>query len=286
MIKAILKTCKVNHYIKNIIVIIPLIFSMNFTSASLWLKCLLIFLAFCFISSAVYILNDLIDIEKDRKHPIKCKRPIASGKIPLGVAIILMLLLVCASSALAFKLNPLCFASIAAYFVLNIFYSFWLKNIALIDVACIAIGFVLRVVAGCFAISVLPSALVILLTFFASMFFTFTKRKLELQLNGDSSRQSIKNFNIDTANQFILINVILSIAFYFTYMLDEATILRAGTNYLYVTVIPFTLIVFRLLLLTNISTDNDDPIHFIEGDKALKLLFLFYLFILALVFIV
>lgn len=283
MIKDLLKTFKINHYIKNIIVIIPLIFSMSFTNGELWIKCLAIFFAFCFISSAVYVLNDLIDVEKDRQHPIKCKRPIASGRIPLPVAILSMLILLTFSCLIGFKLNLLCLITILCYFILNIFYSLWLKNIALIDVACIAIGFVLRVVAGCFAITVIPSALVILLTFFASMFFTFTKRKLELQLNGNNCRPSIKDFNIDVANQFILINAILSIAFYFTYMLDETTIQKAGTPYLYITAIPFTLIVFRLLLLNNISTNNDDPIHFIENDKPLKWLFIGYLLILFLI---
>lgn len=279
-----IKTLKFNHYIKNVIVIIPLLFSMNFTNPVLWLKCVVIFLAFCLISSAVYVMNDLIDIEKDRLHPIKCHRPIASGKISKKLAYSLMFLLICVSSVLALTLNIPCLIVILLYFILNIFYTLWLKQIALIDVACIALGFVLRIVAGCMAINVIPSALVILLTFFASMFFTFSKRKLELQLTKDDRRESIKEFNIEIANQFILINAILSIAFYFTYVLDKTTIARAGSEYLYITVIPFTLIVFRLLLLVNISTsENDDPIHFIEKDKPLKFIFWFYVLILILV---
>ena len=111
------------------------------------------------------------------------------------------------------------------------------------------------------------------------MFFTFTKRKLELQFTQNVCRDSIKNFNLDLLNQLILINAILSIAFYFTYVMDESTILKAGTQYLYLTVIPFTLIIFRLLFLINTMKIVDDPLHYLS-DKAIKLLFVLYLLIL------
>ncbi len=176
---------------------------------------------------------------------------------------------------------------VVCYFVLNVFYSFNFKNIPIIDVFCIALGFIFRVVAGCFAINVLASPLVILLTFFVSMFFTFTKRKLEFQLIADNEkrRKSLKNFDIQIANYFVLINAILSISFYFTYVLDETTIKRANSEFLYLTAIPFTLIVFRLLLLIFTTKEKDDPIHFVEKDLTIKVLFLFYFVVLAVVLI-
>ena len=151
--------------------------------------------------------------------------------------------------------------------------------------ACIAIGFILRILAGCYAINVLPSPLVILMTFFVSMFFTCMKRKLEIQLldNIKSGRDAIQELNLDTINQFILINAILSISFYFTYTLDDVTMQRAGTNYLYITSIPFTLIMLRLFLLVNTKKICDDPMHYLEQDKILKWLFLLYMVILLIV---
>lgn len=285
MFKDILKTLKINHYIKNLVVIVPLIFSMNLFNLNLLVKTGVIFLAFCCISSSVYIFNDLIDIKKDKLHPIKKNRPIPSGKISKTFAILLGTILFVVSVFLSALLNPLCLFTVIAYFILNIFYSLYLKNISLIDAACIAIGFILRIVAGCFAINVIPSALVIIMTFFISMFFTFAKRKLEFQLIEDNSkcRKSIRNFDINILNQFILINAILSISFYFTYVLDEKTIARAGSDYLYITVIPFTLIIFRLLFLINTSKIADDPILFIEKDQPTKLLFVFYFIVLAIV---
>jgi len=283
MLSAILKLFKVNHYIKNMIVVVPLIFSLNFLEINLWIKCFIIFLAFCFISSAVYIMNDLIDYKSDCKHPQKCNRPIASGKISKKLALFLFLILILASVCLSLYLNITCFACIISYFILNVFYSLYLKHIELIDVACIAVGFVLRIISGGFAIEVEPSALVILLTFFTSMFFTFSKRKMELLLLGDNRRKSIKKMSLETINQYIVINAVLAIAFYFTYVMDEATILRADTKYLYITVIPFTLIFFRLLYLNSLQSKVDDPIVYVEKDLTLKALFFVYLGVLLLV---
>ena len=281
MIKDIIKTLKVNHYVKNLIVVIPLLFSNNITNLPKIINCVWIFIAFCFISSAVYVLNDLIDIEQDRKHPIKCNRPIASGRLSKTFAIILCIFLVVLSSIIALCLAPLCFVVVVLYFILNIFYSLYLKKLALIDTACIALGFVLRILSGCFAISVIPSALVILMTFFASMFFTFSKRKLELQItNSDNRRESLQAFDTSVVNQFVVINAILAISFYMTYTLDNETMLRAGTNFLYLTSIPFTLIVFRLLLLVNTANAGDDPIVFIENDVQIKFLILLYFVVL------
>lgn len=284
MIKAIFKTMKINHYLKNTLVFIPLIFSLNVFNPHLFFRSVIVFVAFCLISSVVYIFNDIIDAESDRKHPIKCKRPIASGILPVKIAILVLILLLGLSLYLSFRLGLLAMLMILSYLVLNIFYSIKLKKIALIDVTCIALGFILRILAGCFAIFVVPSPLVILLTFFTSMFFTYSKRKLELKIlkNDEKCRASLKDFDEALINQFVIINAVLSIAFYFTYVLDTQTIERAGTPYLYITVLPFTLIIYRLLLLIN-KADNDDPITFFEQDITLKILFVSYFIVLFLV---
>lgn len=142
-------------------------------------------------------------------------------------------------------------------------------------------GFILRILAGCFAISVLPSPLVILMTFFMSMFFTFTKRRLELKLLKNNERHSLHGLNEKEINQFVIMNAVLSVSFYITYMLDKTTIERAGTEYLYITVIPFTLIIYRLLFLVDTKIENDDPMYFFKNDKTLLSFIVFYLFILS-----
>lgn len=280
IIKDILKLLKINHYIKNLIVFFPLLLSRNILDFDSCVKSLIIFIAFCLISSAVYVLNDIIDIQHDKNHPVKCNRPVASGRINKVFAIIILIMLLTASLFVVNILNNLCIIAVVSYFVLNIFYSFFLKKFVLIDASCIAIGFILRIVGGCFAIGILPSPLVILMTFFVSNFFTYTKRYLELQFSKYDTRKSLKEFNITTANQFRLINAILSISFYITYVLDKTTIQRAGSEYLYLTVILFTLIIYRLFLLTSSATISDDPIVYIEKDKTIKWLTLIYFVLL------
>lgn len=277
-LKTVLQLIKIKHYIKNTIVFIPLIFSLKIINIQDLIPTLFTFISFCFIASAVYVFNDIIDIEKDKLHPIKKKRPIASSLISLSFARKLFIFLTLISIIISICINSLVLISIISYLLLNIWYSLRLKYLPILDVVCIALGFILRILAGCAAIYVAPSALVILLTFFTSMFFTFSKRKLEYQLieNKRDCRKSISEYNEPLLNHYVSINAILSIAFYFTYMLDSTTIERAGTSYLYITVIPFSIIIFRLLLKIFTCSNNDDPSEFIYKDKTIKLLFIIY----------
>lgn len=284
-LKSIIKLLKIKHYVKNIVVFIPLVFSLKFLEFNATLEAIIAFIVFDLIASAVYIFNDILDIENDKLHPVKKFRPIASGEISIPLAWILFVLFVITSFVVAFAVNKLVFLSIFLYLILNIWYSLQLKSLPIIDAVGIALGFILRILAGCSAILVVPSPLVILLTFFTSMFFTFSKRKLEYKLLDDKGlcRKSIKGYNETLLNQFVMANAVLSIAFYITYMLDSTTIQRTGTEYLYITVIPFTIIIYRLLFKIYTATDNDDPAEFIYGDKTLKMLMFIYVVILFMV---
>ncbi len=280
--KSIIKLLKLNHHIKNIVVFIPLIFSLKFLDINSTLMTLYAFIGFCLIASAVYVFNDIIDLKNDKLHPIKKNRPIASGAISIHFAWKLFILISLASFIITFSINKYVFISVLLYLILNIWYSLKLKSLPIIDIVCIALGFILRILAGCGAILVMPSPLVILLTFFTSMFFTFSKRKLEYELIEDKSkcRKSLKEYTSALLDQFITINAVLAIAFYFTYMLDVKTIQRTGTEFLYITVIPFSIIIFRLLFKIFTCSNNDDPADFIYNDKTLKILMLIYLIIL------
>lgn len=281
-LKSIIKLLKLNHHIKNIVVFIPLIFSLKFLDINSTLMTLYAFIGFCLIASAVYVFNDIIDLKNDKLHPIKKNRPIASGAISIHFAWKLFILISLASFIITFSINKYVFISVLLYLILNIWYSLKLKSLPIIDIVCIALGFILRILAGCGAILVMPSPLVILLTFFTSMFFTFSKRKLEYELIEDKSkcRKSLKEYTSALLDQFITINAVLAIAFYFTYMLDIKTIQRTGVEFLYITVIPFSIIIFRLLFKIFTCSNNDDPADFIYNDKTLKILILIYLIIL------
>jgi len=275
---------RVQQYIKNAVVFIPLIFSLKIFDGGSVLSSMEAFVAFCLMSSSVYILNDIIDVKYDMAHPYKKKRLVACGLISKGVAVIISLILAVSSLAVAFNINLLSFLSVLFYLVLNIFYAFCLKNFAIVDVFCIALGFILRILAGCAAIYAPPSALVILLTLFTSMFFTFSKRKLEYNLeNLKNCRKSVKEYDETLLDQYVTINAILSIAFYFTYMLSPQTVERTGSPYIYITSVPFVLIIYRLLLLVYKCDSGDDPSYFFYKDRMLQIFILIYFAVLFLI---
>lgn len=244
------------------------------------------FIAFCLSSSTVYIFNDIIDIDSDRLHPMKRMRPIANGDISLKSSWCILIILLCASIFIS-KFSILGLSMILSYLILNILYTFYLKKIQLIDATCIALGFIFRILAGCFVISVTPSPLVVLMTFFLSLFFTFTKRTLEFKLNKHikDCRKSLVGFTEESLKQLVHSNAILAIAFYLIYMLDKTTIERCGTDLLYISAIPFSLIIYRLLFLIN-TAQNDDPMSLFEKDKQIKFLILLYILVFAIIFIV
>ena len=285
-LKSIINLLKIKHYVKNIVVFIPLVFSLKFLKLNATLEAVIAFIAFDLIASSVYIFNDILDVENDKLHPVKKFRPIASGKISIHLAWILFVLFAISAFIVALTVNKLVFLSIFLYLILNILYSLQLKFLPIIDALGIALGFILRILAGCFAILVVPSPLVILLTFFTSMFFTFSKRKLEYKLLDDKGlcRKSIKGYNETLLNQFVMANAVLSIAFYITYMLDSTTIQRTGSEYLFITVIPFTIIIYRLVFKIYTANDYDDPAEFFYNDKTLKILIFTYFIILFIVF--
>jgi len=278
MFKEILKTIRINHYIKNIIIFVPLVFSMQVSAPKACLRSIVMFAAFCLISSVVYIFNDLIDIKKDRLHPTKSQRPIASGKINTAFALAILVTLLGCGLILAGSLNKLCLLIISGYILLNICYTLKLKALPLVDVLCIALGFILRILSGCTAINVIPSPLVILLTFFLSMFFTFSKRTLEAAMLPDKNcRQSIQGLDITLLKNFVIINAILTITFYFNYMLDPSTMEKTGSQFIYITTIPFTILMFRLIYLIFNSKNIYDPVQFIYKDKVIKSFIIIYI---------
>ena len=283
MIKSLFKAFRIKHYLKNIVVFIPLVFSLKFLDLKLTILSIVAFLSFSLIASAVYVFNDIFDVEKDRLHPIKKNRTIASGEINVSLAWGVFAILTLFSFTLALAINKCVFACVSAYFLLNLLYTYKLKTTPIVDVICIALGFILRVLAGCGAILVAPSLLVILLTFFTSLFFTFAKRKLEFALIAQNNcRASIKCYNERLLNHLVRINAILSVVFYVAYVQT----VNADAKFLIISALPFAILIFRLLFLTFISKNNDDPANFIYKDEATKIILLLYFVTLAFVLII
>jgi 4-hydroxybenzoate polyprenyltransferase len=177
---AVLRLMRPTHWVKNLFVLAGVFFSGAWRQPGLLWQALLAFAAFCLAASAVYSLNDAWDTEEDRAHPVKRKRPLAAGQISARTALALAGVLITASLILGFRVGPQMAASLAAYVLVNAFYTWELKNRVLLDVFCIAFGFIIRLLAGTWGLGIPPSDWFLLCTLSISLFLGFSKRYAEL----------------------------------------------------------------------------------------------------------
>lgn len=205
-IKAIIKLLRPKQWIKNSFVLAAIIFSGNFTKTGVFVKNIAVMLMFCIASSCVYILNDIIDVEKDRCHPKKKFRPIASGDVSVTLAVILGISLMVIVIIGTYKINPIALVIIVAYLILNILYSFKLKHIIIIDVMVITLGFVLRIECGSVVTGVSLSPWLILCTILLSLFLALNKRKseiIELDSKSASHRKILEEYSVDLIDRML-----------------------------------------------------------------------------------
>ncbi len=230
------------------------------------------FALFCLLSSSVYILNDVLDVESDRKHPLKSNRPIARGDIRISTAIILFVILAIISLGLSFWLSP-AFALIAlGYFILNLLYSLYLKHVVIIDVMCLALGFVLRAVAGAVVIDVVISTWLIVCTTLLALFMGFGKRRHELMLlenQATEHRKILSEYSLYFLDQMISVVTASTVIAYAFYTLSPEVESKLGTTHMDLT-IPFVLYgVFRYLYLIHRKEGGGSPTQMFLNDKPI-----------------
>ena len=239
----LLATLRPHHWIKNLFVFAPLVFSGRFTHIDMCLKATLAFISFCLVSSAVYAINDICDKHEDQRHPLKKFRPIASGTIMPSQAIFLSVILIVPGLVTACFLNQFVFLVVLLYILINIAYSLVIKHIAILDVLTISAGFVLRIIGGGLAISVVPSYWLILCTVMISIFLGFTKRRVELlsvDAEQNNSRPVLKDYSISFLDQVIPMVTGATILAYALYTVDEHTLMVLGTRAMLLT-LPFVI---------------------------------------------
>jgi 4-hydroxybenzoate polyprenyltransferase len=227
------------QWFKNIFVLAPLLFSHEFIHLHSCLRAILAFISFCIISSAIYTINDLCDVHEDQQHPIKKLRPIASGAVSSLVAVVFSIILIGLSLTLAWYIDFYVVMFILLYTVIHIAYSLALKCIPILDVMAIAAGFVLRILSGCAAISVVPSHWLVICTMMISLFLGFTKRRAELLSIGIQTRNSrgvLEDYSIAFIDQAIAMVTSATIVCYTLYTVDTQTVELFGTQAMLVTV--------------------------------------------------
>ena len=239
----IIRTLRPHNWIKNLIVYAPLAFSGRFTQMSLCFRETIAFVCFCIISSAIYIINDVCDKAEDKQHPTKKKRPIASEAISVSNALIISIILTILGLFLVYSLGSGILIYILLYILISIAYSLFIKHIAILDVLTIAFGFVLRILVGGLAVSVVPSYWLILCTVMISIFLGFTKRRVELVTNGkhnNNSRPVLKDYSISFLDQVIPVVTGATMLAYALYTVDEHTQKVLGTTAMLLT-LPFVI---------------------------------------------
>lgn len=266
-----LSLMRISHLVKNALIFAPLAFSMQFTAENL-LKSSIAFLAFSLVASSVYVLNDIFDVNSDRKHPRKKARPIASGAVSILEAKIFFAILLLLGVLVSSYLPHSVFAIISGYFLMNILYSRWLKRLPIIDVMIIATGFVLRILAGAAAIMVSLSPWILLCTFFGALFIAFGKRKGEISILKEDPhhiRNVLSSYHPDFLNQLLGTTAAVTIICYALYTIDSHTIERFQTTDLIYT-IPFVVFgIFRYFQVMYTQSKGDDPTRIFSTDPPL-----------------
>jgi 4-hydroxybenzoate polyprenyltransferase len=226
-----------HQWVKNIFVLAPLVFAQELLHVERALSALAGMGLFCLTSSAVYILNDLKDVEADRAHPVKRNRPIASRQLTEGAAWGAAFVLALTALGFGYWLSPFFAGCVGGYLTLNFFYTFYLKRIAYVDVLCITTGFELRVLSGAYAADVEPSHYLLIATFLLASFLGFGKRMHELMQGKDAERQRsvLSQYGERTLTALLYTTGIAAVVTYVVYTLDPATREAFGTDYLAVT---------------------------------------------------
>lgn len=265
----LLRSLRPVHWVKNLVVFAGLIFARHFDQMEDILRAVGVFAVFCALASAIYLFNDIRDRESDRSHPQKKHRPIAAGELSVGAAAAASAFLFAAGLTAAYLLGLPVFITVAIYVLLNLAYSMGLKRIALVDVMIVALGFVLRAVAGAEVIDVEISPWLVVCTLLLALFLGFGKRRWELvALGGDatSHRAALAGYTTVLLDQLIAVTTASTVVAYALYTLAPDTQAKFGTDQLIWT-LPFVLFgVFRYLWLIHGAQQGGNPTSALLSD--------------------
>ena len=281
--KDIIRLVRPKQWLKNVFVLIPVFFGGRLSDVHDLLATAFAFVAFSFAASSIYCFNDNIDADADRRHPVKCSRPVARGAVTMRQAYMLMaqmiLLALCVvlcgrylsvfTPSQALRVGGV----IAGYWLLNLAYCAWLKKYAIVDVSVIAFGFVLRVLAGGFATDIIPSRWLVLMTFLLTLFLSLAKRRddvLRMNATGEAPRTNTIRYNLTFINQAITITASITTVCYIMYTVSPEVIARFQTEYLYLTTCFVILGLLRYIQITVVDEQSGDPTKIMLRDRFMQ----------------
>jgi 4-hydroxybenzoate polyprenyltransferase len=284
--RSLIKTMRPHQWIKNILVYVPLVFDRKLTHIPSLIRTTSGFILFCLIASVVYIINDIADLEADRKHPEKRNRPIASGNLSISVAIIAALIILVIVFPLAYRLAPSFALVLGCYFILNLLYSKWFKHIPIIDVFVLASFYVLRVIAGLTLIDVERfSPWLYVVTTLLALYIGLGKRRAELALlekDANQHRRVLEGYTIPLLDQYITIVSAMTIIAYSLYTFSAPNL---PENHAMMLTVPFAIYgVFRYLYLIQIKKRGGAPEEILLSDRPLQVTVILWGFTVMVIF--
>lgn len=280
--KKYLDLIRVKHYLKSVLIFVPLFFSGQVFNISKLKISGIGFLSFCLLSSVIYIINDLKDVQRDRIHPIKSKRPIASGAVKPIIAIIIAIIFFILSMVCNYYTeNNIVYSyiTILIYFIINLFYSFGAKNIPLIDLTILASGYLLRIIYGSEITNIEISNWLYITVIMGSFYMGLGKRRNEIIRHGNTYRPVLKNYNQNFLDKNMYMCMSLTIMSYSLWTIDPITNIKLNNGSLLSTVPIFMLILMKYSLNVE-GISEGDPINVILKDKNLVILIIIYILIL------
>lgn len=278
----IVRLLRPQQWVKNLFVFLPAFFDGRIAHTEGFCPSVAVFVLFCLAASAVYCLNDIVDADADRQHPVKRRRPIASGAVskPVGYG----LMAACALLTLGGALTSAAWAGVAdavavtvimvAYLLLNVLYCLWLKTIAIVDVFIISTGYVLRVMAGGQATSVEPSSWLVLMTFLLALFLAFCKRRDDVVMHeqtGVLARRTVSHYNTAFIDQIITIIASILMVSYIMYTVSPEVSTRFGSRRVYMTAVFVLAGIIRYLQLTIVDDRSGSPTRVLLTDRFIHL---------------
>ena len=277
--KKYLRLIRPQHWIKNVFVLVPMFFGGVLFDLTTIESGLLVFMAFSFIASSIYCYNDIVDADADRHHPVKCRRPIASGEVSVSHAYLLMAVMAVLSATMIMLLpSPERMGTavvVAIYYVLNLAYCSKLKQYAVLDVCIVAFGFVLRIVAGGVAEEVALSQWIVLMTFLLTLFLSFAKRRddvLRMNETGEAPRHNTIRYNLTFINQAITITASVTLVCYIMYTVSPEVEEHFKSQYLYLTSVFVLLGLLRYIQIAVVDKKSGDPVKVALTDRFSQLI--------------
>ncbi len=278
--KDYIKLIRPKDWVKNLFLFIPVFFAGQFFNVEILLNLFAGIICFSLVASSIYIINDYRDIEDDKIHPIKKMRPLASGTVTKFSALfVAAVFLIIGFSAAWFVRDKFMFV-LGIYFVLNLCYSFGLKNIPILDIIIIAIGFVLRIKAGSIIAKIPLSEWLIIMVFLLALFMAIAKRRDDVLLklsSGTDMRKAVKGYNLDFINTALSLNCAVIIIAYFMYATSPETVNRLQTYRLYYTCLFVLAGILRYLQIIYVQADSQSPTKILYKDRFIQVTILLWI---------